>query len=343
MEGMMPVSETRNIRNRDYEERKKAVVPVWRAALGLLAVAVAILPPRMSAQIQTTTVQGTVYRADGTPAGGTLLLNWPAFTTPQNQAVAAGTMSAPIGADGYVSVNLTPNAAALPTGTYYTAVYHLNDGTVNQEYWVVPSAGNASIASVRAQLQPSTIAVQPVSKSYLDSAIASLNGSWLPLAGGTLSGALNLSGDPSAANQAATKHYADQLAAAQLPLSGGTVTDLRCPQTFVRHARAVRHRRGRPRVHVPRVEPLIVPTPGRSFVQSIVRRSQNLTGIRVSGALRQRHRDPIIRPRPGLPLIGIEPSLDLLRVQRPSCVFRGMLLPGVWEGQATSRSVHRSR
>ena len=224
MEGMMPVSETRNMRNRDYEERKKAVVPVWRAALGLLAVAVAILPPRMSAQIQTTTVQGTVYRADGTPAGGTLLLNWPAFTTPQNQAVAAGTMSAPIGADGYVSVNLTPNAAALPTGTYYTAVYHLNDGTVNQEYWVVPSAGNASIASVRAQLQPSTIAVQPVSKSYLDSAIASLNGSWLPLAGGTLSGALNLSGDPSAANQAATKHYADQLAAAQLPLSGGTVT-----------------------------------------------------------------------------------------------------------------------
>ncbi|HVT97143.1 MAG TPA: hypothetical protein VHE33_06520, partial [Acidobacteriaceae bacterium] len=104
-----------------------------------------------------------------------------------------------------------------------TAVYHLNDGTVNQEYWVVPSAGNASIAAVRAQLQPSTVAVQPLSKTYLDSAIASLNGSWLPVAGGTMSGPLNLNGDPSAANQAATKHYADQLAAAQLPLSGGTV------------------------------------------------------------------------------------------------------------------------
>lgn len=219
----MAVSETRNMRNRDYEERTKTVALGWRAALGLVAVAVAIFSPRMTAQIHTTTVQGTVYRADGTPAGGTLLLSWPAFTTPQNQAVAAGNMSAPIGADGFVSVNLTANSDALPTGSYYTAVYHLNDGTVNQEYWVIPSAGNASIASVRAQLQPSTVAVQPISKSYLDSAIASLNGSWLPLVGGTLSGPLNLSGDPSAANQAATKHYADQLAAAQLPLSGGTV------------------------------------------------------------------------------------------------------------------------
>ena len=118
----MPVSETRNMRNRDNEERTKTVARIWRAALGLLAVAAAILTPSIGAQIQTTTVQGTVYRADGTPAGGTLLLNWPAFTTPQNQAVAAGTMSAPIGADGYVSVNLTPNASALPTGTYYTAV-----------------------------------------------------------------------------------------------------------------------------------------------------------------------------------------------------------------------------
>lgn len=188
-----------------------------------MAIAVAVLPPRIAAQINTTTVQGTVYRADGTPASGTLLLSWSAFTTPQNQAVAAGNMSTAIGADGFVTLNLTPNANALPTGSYYSAVYHLNDGTVNQEYWVVPAAANASIASVRAQLQPSTVAVQPVSKSYLDSAIASLNGSWLPLAGGTLSGPLSLNGDPVSANQASTKHYADQLAAAQLPLSGGTV------------------------------------------------------------------------------------------------------------------------
>src|SRR4051794_30962278 len=29
----------------------------------------------------TSTVSDTVYRADGTPASGTLLISWPAFTT----------------------------------------------------------------------------------------------------------------------------------------------------------------------------------------------------------------------------------------------------------------------
>jgi hypothetical protein len=189
-----------------------------------MALAIAVLPPHLIAQISTTTVQGTVYRADGTPARGTLLVTWPAFTTPQNQAVAAGTVSSAIGADGFVSLNLAPNASALPMGSYYTAVYHLNDGTVNQEYWVVPASANASIATVRAQLEPSTVAVQPISKAYLDSAISSLNGSWLSLGGGTMTGPLNLDTDPASANQAATKHYADQLAQAQLPLAGGTVT-----------------------------------------------------------------------------------------------------------------------
>ncbi len=202
----------------------RAFAPVWRAALGLMALAVAVLPPRVTAQMNTTTVQGTVYRADGTPASGTLLVSWSAFTTPQNQAVAAGNLSAAIGTDGFLSVNLTPNAAALPAGSYYTAVYHLSDGTVNQEYWVVPATATATIASVRAQLEPSTVAVQGVSQAYVESAISSLSGTWLPLAGGTLTGPLTLNADPTAQNQAATKHYADQLAAANLPLSGGTLT-----------------------------------------------------------------------------------------------------------------------
>ena len=161
----MPVPEMRNMRNRDCKEWMRALTPMRRVALGLVAIAVALFPPQATAQMTTTTVQGTVYRADGTAASGTLLVSWSAFTTPQNQAVAAGNMSTTIGADGFVSLNLTPNAAALPTGSYYTAVYHLSDGTVNQEYWVVPTSASASIASVRAQLQPSTVAVQAVSKS----------------------------------------------------------------------------------------------------------------------------------------------------------------------------------
>ncbi|MGB9145393.1 MAG: glycosyl hydrolase family 28-related protein, partial [Acidobacteriaceae bacterium] len=153
-----------------------------------------------------------------------LLVSWPAFTTAQNQAVAAGSLSAAIGADGFVSVNLTPNAGALPAGSYYTVVYQLSDGTVNQEYWVVPAAGTAAVASVRAQLEPSTVAVQPtVTSQYVTSALSSMASGYLPLGGGTLSGPLMLNADPTAAGQAATKHYADQLSAAELPLSGGNV------------------------------------------------------------------------------------------------------------------------
>ena len=189
----------------DSIKRNCGFARIWRVAIGLTAVAVAVLPPRATAQVNTTTVQGTIYRADGTAASGTLLVNWSAFTTPQNQAIAAGSTSAPIGADGFVSLNLMPNANALPAGSYYTAVYHLSDGTVNQEYWVVPASSTASVASVRAQLEPSTEAVQPVSEGYVQSAISSLSGSFLPLAGGALTGPLTLNSDPAAASQAATK------------------------------------------------------------------------------------------------------------------------------------------
>jgi hypothetical protein len=82
----------------------------------------------------TTTVQGTVYLANGTPGSGTLQLSWPAFTTAANQAVAAGRTTATIGADGFLSVNLAPNLGSTPAGLYYTAVYHLSDGTTNTEY-----------------------------------------------------------------------------------------------------------------------------------------------------------------------------------------------------------------
>jgi hypothetical protein len=55
-----------------------AVVLVWNAA---------------AQTISTTTVQGTVYLANGTPGSGTLQLSWPAFATSNNLAVAAGSMS----------------------------------------------------------------------------------------------------------------------------------------------------------------------------------------------------------------------------------------------------------
>jgi hypothetical protein len=201
------------------------------------------MPKMTQAQVTTTTVQGTVYRADGSAAQGTLIVTWPAFSTAVNQAVAAGSATATIGVDGFVSLNLAPNQGAYPAGTYYTAIYHLNDGTVSKEYWVVPAAATAAISSIRAQLAPATVAVQSVSKDYVDTSISAITGQYLPLAGGTMTGALQLSGDPASTNQAATKHYIDQLAASELPLAGGTMSGtLNAPNTIAKLPRVdVRH------------------------------------------------------------------------------------------------------
>ena len=197
----------------------------------------------MNAQVATTTVQGTVYSADGSAASGTLLVSWPAFSTASNQEVAAGSISTIIGANGLVSLNLAPNIGAYPAGTYYTAVYHLNDGTVNREYWVVPAVTSTAISSVRANLAPAAVAVQYVSKSYVDAAMAATTGNFVPLVGGTMSGPLQLSGDPVSTDQATTKHYADSLAATELPLAGGSLSGtLNSPNTVNKLPRVdVRH------------------------------------------------------------------------------------------------------
>lgn len=106
------------------------------AALGIAACIawISMNAGLMAQGFTTTTVQGTVYLANGQPGSGVLQLSWPAFTTANNQAVAAGRTNVTIGADGYVSVNLAPNLGSTPAGLYYTAIYHLSDGTTSTEY-----------------------------------------------------------------------------------------------------------------------------------------------------------------------------------------------------------------
>ncbi len=168
--------------------------------------------------IATTTVTDTVYRADGTTALGTVVVSWQAFTTEIGQSVPAGTVSAAIGAGGALSVALAPNAGATPMGSYYTAVYHLDDGSVSREFWVVPvSASPVQVSGIKSTVLPASVAMQTVSKSYVDTAIATavsghpLDGSspFTMKAGDAMTGPLTLPGDPVAANQAADKHYVD--------------------------------------------------------------------------------------------------------------------------------------
>ena len=138
--------------------------------------------------------------------------------------MAAGSTTVQIGANGVVELSLAPNAGALPAGTYYTAVYHLSDGTVNKEYWTVPVATSTTIGEIRSELVPATVAIQAVSKEYVDTSISSITASYVPTTGGTMTGSLVLNGDPTSAQQAADKHYVDDSVGSLLPLSGGSLT-----------------------------------------------------------------------------------------------------------------------
>jgi len=195
---------------------------LWKS-LGLVLLALALMvngSGNVVAQVPTTTVQDTVYRADGTPASGSVIVSWNAFTTAGGSAVPAGSTTATIGAGGVLTIALTPNAGSTPMGSYYTAVYHLNDGTTSREYWVVPVAvpggTPAKLATIRNQVLPASVAMQTVSKQYVDNAIAAAafgfpldTSPYVEKAGDTMTGPLVLPADPATPNQAADKNYVD--------------------------------------------------------------------------------------------------------------------------------------
>ncbi len=170
-------------------------------------------------QIATTTVTDTVYRADGTLASGTVVVSWNAFTTSLGQSVPSGSTSATIGANGVMTVSLVPNAGSTPMGSYYTAVYHLDDGTVSREFWVVPASSTpVQVSAIKTTVLPASVAMQTVSKSYVDTAIAAAvsghpldtSNPYVLKAGDTMTGPLVLPGDPTTPTQAADKNYVDE-------------------------------------------------------------------------------------------------------------------------------------
>jgi len=189
---------------------------------GLLLTGMTMVPrcvlTAQTSTVATTQVTDTVYRADGTTATGTVLINWPAFTTSNGLSVAAGNTSATIATGGALSVALAPNAGSSPMGSYYTAVYHLDDGTVSREYWVVPvSATPVLVSAIKSTVMPTSVALQTVTKNYVDTAIAeAISGGtisdgapYVLKAGDTMTGPLVLPADPVSPTQAADKHYVD--------------------------------------------------------------------------------------------------------------------------------------
>ncbi len=190
------------------------------------------------APLAVTTVQDTVYSANGSPASGTVLVSWSGFTTATGAVVPAGSTSATIAAGGALSIALAPNAGATPMGSYYTATFHLSDGTTSREFWVIPATvaggGPVRLAGIQNTVLPTRVAMQTVSKTYVDMAIAAAvtghpadaSSVYVLKAGDAMSGPLVLPGDPVSANQAADKNYVDESVTA---IASGTISAARLP------------------------------------------------------------------------------------------------------------------
>jgi hypothetical protein len=219
------------VRDCEYEESVMHWMPRNWMLIGVLLAAMTITG---AAQVATTQVADTIYHADGTVATGTVLISWPAFTTSNGDSVPGGSTSAVIAAGGALSVQLIPNAGSTPIGSYYTAVFHLDDSSVSRQYWVVPvSLAAVKISTIESAVLPTTVAMQTVSKSYVDTAIAAAvtghpldSTPYVLKAGDTMTGPLVLPADPVSATQAADKNYVDESFAATTSGLGQKVSTL---------------------------------------------------------------------------------------------------------------------
>lgn len=182
-----------------------------------------------AAQPSKTLITDTLYRADGSPAAGTLLISWPAFTAGEGKAVAAGSLTVPIGAQGAVSLELVPTQNATPAGTYYRVTVKLDDGTSTTEYWTVPAQSPATIAAIRSSVVPASVALQVASREYVDSSFLRKSGDET-IAGVKTFASSPLVPTPAGDTAAANKQYVDAAVSATNPSiltisKGGTGTN----------------------------------------------------------------------------------------------------------------------
>jgi len=120
-------------------------------------------------------ISDTVYRADGSPAQGTVLLTWQAFTTAAGQSVTPGSLLVTLDVNGGFNASVAPNTGASPAGTYYKAIFKLSDGTTETEYWVVPNTQTTTIGAIRSKLVPANQAAQFLTRDFADSNYVNLN------------------------------------------------------------------------------------------------------------------------------------------------------------------------
>ena len=122
--------------------------------------------------IPKTTIQDTLFNADGSKVHGSVTLSWTGFTASDGTTLATNSVKIKI-VQGLLVVDLVPNENAVPPGTAYKATYLLNNGTRFVEHWVVPeSATSVTVSDVRIGQPPPAGTVISISQiSGLNSAL----------------------------------------------------------------------------------------------------------------------------------------------------------------------------
>ncbi|MEO8661940.1 MAG: hypothetical protein ABI693_25965 [Bryobacteraceae bacterium] len=127
---------------------------------GLLFLLLAVSGGTRAAGPALTTIQDTLYKADGTPFTGLLYINWKSFTTADAQNVATQNLVATV-VNGVLHVQLAPTTNAA-SGAYYQVGYNSNGSIQFNEYWAVPpSSIPVALKDVRMASPPGSVGGSP--------------------------------------------------------------------------------------------------------------------------------------------------------------------------------------
>ncbi len=102
-----------------------------------------------------TTIQDTLYRADGTRLTGTVTVSWAPFDANDTSVIGKQTITVPVN-NGALYVQLVPTTDATPAGAY-TVLYQSDGREQFAEQWAVPPATKPlRVRDVRTVLTAST-------------------------------------------------------------------------------------------------------------------------------------------------------------------------------------------
>ncbi len=123
-----------------------------RQTLKSLSPAIILVPVLcgiISAQSGLTTIQDTLFDADGARYNGTLTIQWSTFDTTNPGTIIQQSKSVQV-VNGNLLVQLAPNNTATPPENVYNVLYESDGDQQYSETWTVPVSANAlTVAQVR--------------------------------------------------------------------------------------------------------------------------------------------------------------------------------------------------